>query len=43
MTYAKWEKNVRLLNDKIKIFTTLNEKGAVVSAFTESGEIWVLT
>jgi hypothetical protein len=42
MTYAKWEKNVRLLDDHVMIWTETDTTGQVISAFTAHGETWQL-
>lgn len=40
MTFAEWERQVRFLDDTVRIFTTTDKAGAVVIAFTSRGEIW---
>jgi hypothetical protein len=42
MTFAAWEKKIRLLDEFILIFTTMASDGTVTSAFTVNGNTWKL-
>jgi hypothetical protein len=43
MTFAKWETMARYLNDQLRIWTTVDASGQVISAFTEHGQTWQLS
>lgn len=40
LTFARWESNVRFLDDTVQIYTSTGENDEVLSAFSNRGDVW---